>query len=232
MAHLEREIQAPHATAERILGLVSELPSNSMPARRSLPSGLVRRLEEVAEHHGGVVPLHGRLFTQWMHFAYPRECSYPHASGTAKLMSGEDWSRETGNKASLEAEELNVYIEQLRPPTGPSDWWQQQHEQSPQQPLQPACDEDAGTCMAMWHSAEELVDADHWDITRRAQQQAEASFTGADVLRSLMVLGFVVSSAMAIQSFVQRVTEAFNIALAPESDFGKSRPSKTASCFV
>jgi len=25
-----------------------------------------------------MVPLHGRLFTQWLHFAFPHECPYPH----------------------------------------------------------------------------------------------------------------------------------------------------------
>merc|ERR1719401_3031441 len=33
--------------------------------------GLVARLEQIAAHHGGLVPLHGRLFAQWMHHAYP-----------------------------------------------------------------------------------------------------------------------------------------------------------------
>jgi hypothetical protein len=42
----------------------------------------LERLDEVAAHHGGLVPLHGRLFAQWMHYAYPRECPYPHVSGT------------------------------------------------------------------------------------------------------------------------------------------------------
>merc|ERR1712096_229 len=40
------------------------------------------RLTDVAAQHKGVVPLHSRLFMQWMHFAYPRECPYPHLSGT------------------------------------------------------------------------------------------------------------------------------------------------------
>ena len=35
-------------------------------------------MEQVASHHGGKVPLHGRLFAQWLHHAFPRECPYPH----------------------------------------------------------------------------------------------------------------------------------------------------------
>jgi len=230
MDHVEDEIQAPSATPERIVGVISALASATVSANRTLPAELVRRLEEVAQQHGGVVPLHGRLFSQWMHFAYPRECSYPHVAGAAQRMSGEDWSRATGNKAALEPVELNRYIEQLRPPSGPADGrQQQQHEQPPQQQ---ACDEESGTCMAMWHSAEELVDAGHWDMARRAQQQAEASFTGADVVRAVMVLGFVVSSLATIRGFVEQATDGFRVALAPEPGFSKSGSTKTPSCFV
>merc|ERR1719401_3231685 len=101
MAHLEREGQAPQATVERVLGLVTSLPSASVPANRTLPAGLVRKLEEVAAHHGGVVPLHGRLFAQWMHFAYPRECMYPHVSNTTGGLSPEEWEEATGLNSSL-----------------------------------------------------------------------------------------------------------------------------------
>merc|ERR1711879_261963 len=58
------------------------MPSTTVPSNRTLPAWLLRRLDEVATHHGGQVPLHGRLFAQWMHHAYPRECRYPHVSGT------------------------------------------------------------------------------------------------------------------------------------------------------
>merc|ERR550537_644654 len=29
-----------------------------------------------------MIPLHGRLFAQWLHYAFPHECPYPHMSGT------------------------------------------------------------------------------------------------------------------------------------------------------
>jgi len=58
------------------------MPSSTVPGKPSLLALIIRRLEEVAVYHGGRVPLHGRLFAQWMHHAYPRECRYPHVSGT------------------------------------------------------------------------------------------------------------------------------------------------------
>mmetsp|Transcript_9107 Transcript_9107/g.24774 ORF Transcript_9107/g.24774 Transcript_9107/m.24774 type:complete len:597 (+) Transcript_9107:70-1860(+) len=230
--HVESEIQAPHATPERIVRVVSALPSASVPANRTLHQELVARLERVAQQHDGVVPLHGRLFSQWMHFAYPRECPYPHAAGTTKLMSSEEWSQATGMKVSLMLADLERYVEQLHPVTEPTDWWQQQHGQH-QVPPQHACDEETGTCMAMWQDVEELVDAGHWDITRKAKQQAEgASSVGTVMLRALMLLAFVASSVMAIGGFVQQAHESFSAALTSESACMKPALSKSMNCFV
>jgi len=244
--HVESEIQAPHATPERIVRVVSALPSASVPANRTLPQELVARLERVAQQHDGVVPLHGRLFSQWMHFAYPRECSYPHAAGTTKLMSSEEWSRATGMKSSLEGEELERYVEQLRSLDEPADSWQQQqrheqqqHEQQQQQqqqqqqePPQRACDEATGTCMAMWQDVEELVDAGHWHITRSAEKQANAGSIGAVMLRALMLLAFAAASVTTIGGFVQQAHGSFSAALKPESACIKLANSNPTKCFV
>jgi len=77
LAHLERRIVAPEATPDRIIQLVEALPSATVDAPRQLSTALRGRLEAIAKHHGGRVPLHGRLFAQWMHHAYPRECAFP-----------------------------------------------------------------------------------------------------------------------------------------------------------
>merc|ERR1719282_2106475 len=99
MDHLESEIQDPFAKPEKIVELVSSLPSASVSAPRTLPSALVRKLGEVAAQHDGLVPLHSRLFAQWMHFAYPRECQYPHIAGTTLNMTTKEWSAATGLRA-------------------------------------------------------------------------------------------------------------------------------------
>jgi len=77
MGHLEREIAMPTAKPPRIAALVASMPSDSMVARRNLSTTLLSRLDAIAERHAGLVPLHGRLFAQWMHHAYPNECQYP-----------------------------------------------------------------------------------------------------------------------------------------------------------
>merc|ERR1719343_1153878 len=72
MGHLEAEVAASEATPERLSELVSAMPSDTVQAPRELPAKLLRRLSDVAAANGGVVPLHGRLFAQWMHHAFPR----------------------------------------------------------------------------------------------------------------------------------------------------------------
>jgi hypothetical protein len=90
LGRLEQLIAAPEASAATILKLVPMVSSASMPSNRTLSPWLSHRLEEVARHHGGLVPLHGRLFAQWLHYAYPRECNFPHAAGSINPVRPED----------------------------------------------------------------------------------------------------------------------------------------------
>merc|ERR1719231_2165838 len=68
LGHIETKVAAPDATPEAIRALVAALPSSTVPGNRTLSSWLTHRLQEVADHHGGMVPLHGRLFGQWQHY--------------------------------------------------------------------------------------------------------------------------------------------------------------------
>jgi hypothetical protein len=90
LGRLEELISASEATPSTITSLVAMIPSATMPGNRTLSPWLYHRLDEVAKHHGGRVPLHGRLFAQWLHYAYPRECQFPHVSGTINPIRPED----------------------------------------------------------------------------------------------------------------------------------------------
>jgi len=94
--HLERKIRASEAAPAEIAAIIAALPSDTVPANRKLPSHLLQRLDEIAQAHGGRVPLHGRLFTQWMHHAYPHECEFPHVSGTTRPRTEEVFLAESG----------------------------------------------------------------------------------------------------------------------------------------
>merc|ERR1719171_41575 len=96
LGRIEQELAAPAAPIQQLATLVSTIPSATVSAPRNLSAVLLGRLEEIAEAHGGQVPLHGRLFSQWLHHAFPRECPYPHEVGTTSPMTPEEWMAETG----------------------------------------------------------------------------------------------------------------------------------------
>jgi len=133
MDHIEIAVQSPTASPSQLIRLVADLPSAFEPANRSIDAKLRQRLEDVAEQHGGKVPLHGRLFEQWMHYAYPRECPFPHLSGQTNtqimplsLLHGK-----------AEIDEMLYHIEQTKVETSDAE----------------------DLCSSMWTLEEELVDA-------------------------------------------------------------------------
>lgn len=91
LRHLEAKAGSPAATPEELVKFVSDTPSATVRVPRGLTQSLVNHLGEIAELHQGKVPLHGRLFSQWLHHAYPRECVFPKVAGTAQPLSAEDW---------------------------------------------------------------------------------------------------------------------------------------------
>jgi len=100
---LENAIRAPHAAPSRIAEVVSGLSSDTKSAPWSISPLLMDRLNEIASHHHGQVPLHGRLFMQWMHHAYPQECPFPHVSGTTSPVSQDEWLEMHQNIETVEA---------------------------------------------------------------------------------------------------------------------------------
>jgi hypothetical protein len=81
LGHVERELKSPTADPNKIAKIIANLPSASVAAGRKLSATLIQRLEELGDHHDDRIPIHGRLFAQWMHLAYPRECPFPTSPG-------------------------------------------------------------------------------------------------------------------------------------------------------
>mmetsp|Transcript_72041 Transcript_72041/g.182174 ORF Transcript_72041/g.182174 Transcript_72041/m.182174 type:complete len:627 (+) Transcript_72041:3-1883(+) len=226
--HLESKIRAPHASTDEIIALVSKLPSAHLSGDRVLPSSLVKMLGEVAEHHNGMVPLHGRLFAQWMHFAYPRDCAYPHIAGSTKLMTGHEWHEETGTKAALTTSEVKQYLESM---PRPEDFDLAPEEAGFSQ------EEDEEMCgTAMWMPEEELVDEVHgqtpvtavpaWASTPRsslatassspamAPSTAKPSDGGSSffaALRMCCFVALVVSSGMGMRTLVSQAATSLEL---------------------
>jgi len=107
--HLENEIAAPSGTPARIAEVISSLPSDTVDAPRNLSSALRGRLGDIAKLHGGEVPVYGRLFSQWMHHAYPRECPFPQVSGTTSPQHPDQWMAD-GKSDVASMEEVDMHM--------------------------------------------------------------------------------------------------------------------------
>jgi hypothetical protein len=78
---IEDAIGSATAVPSAILPLVEGI-TNYNDDRPKIDKALRNQLQRIAEAHGGKVPLHGRLFSQWLHYVFPRECPFPHKVGS------------------------------------------------------------------------------------------------------------------------------------------------------
>jgi hypothetical protein len=98
---VEDMVQAPVGSTEDVLRAAEEVFRADLRGEHLKP-GLREKLEKIADTHQGKVPLHGRLFAQWMHYAFPQECPFPHRSGHARARTpvefGEGYMASTSEK--------------------------------------------------------------------------------------------------------------------------------------
>merc|ERR1719375_227373 len=106
LGDLEQKIGASKAKPAAIASLVSNLASSTVAAPHHIPSSLLGRHDEIAVVYNGSVPLHSRLFAQWMHHLFPRECSFPHMSGTTVSADASEWMEESGETTRASQEEM------------------------------------------------------------------------------------------------------------------------------
>jgi len=159
----------PDGETAQILELVSTMASATVDAPRALPDAQRKRLEEIASLHEGRIPLHGRLFAQWMHHAYPRECPYPHVTGTTAPVSPDEWMK---NSETTEATD----------------------EEMKRHALQRASAEELSIAMAPEAQAEALpwITVEELIVPRAQEQQASSG-------RSLRLIGMVALAASLLQ---------------------------------
>jgi len=105
---LEGSIKAPAASPERVVDLVSNLTSSSMLAPKAVSREMRSKLHWIAERNHGEVPLHGRLFAQWLHHAFPYECPFPHLSEDGSELTAQHW---LGGKAIASVEKRANHVE-------------------------------------------------------------------------------------------------------------------------
>jgi hypothetical protein len=96
MRVMEKHIAGPMADPDKIIRVVETQNPFIIDSPPNL-AGLRHRLVSIAERHHGKVPIHGRLFAQWMHHAFPSTCPFPHEAGTTNPQTPDEWIAETGH---------------------------------------------------------------------------------------------------------------------------------------
>jgi len=173
LGKVEVQIAAPSAEPHRIIEVVSGLQSDTVDAPRNLSIVLMNRLHEIAARSdSGRVPLHGRLFAQWMHHAYPRECPFPHIAGAVKPMYPEEWAFAEGEEnLEVSQEVLEAHVSRLN--------------QTATQPLMP------------WTFEEELVAEDRRGLAAEGVMAAIMPFSRA----CLAIVALVSFAVPLVRSF-------------------------------
>jgi len=167
MNFFESHVQAPSATAEQLLALAGNLSSSTVEAPRILPDVLQHKMRDVADHHGGMVPLHGRLFAQWLHFSFPNECPYP------------------ALQASSSREELFQQDRSI-PSASKEDKWLLE-EQSHQMASRPVTDGDDEIYLPMWSNTEIL----HVAVHKEGWTQSAFAMLGRLMQGAALVSGLI-----------------------------------------
>merc|ERR1719221_911571 len=105
MGYVEAAIGAPVGSLEDVLSVAENL-TNGDDERAKLDDSLRTQLNKIAANHGGKIPLHGRLFAQWLHYAFPAECPFPHVAGTAAARTPLQY----GDNFAVSAEDVNKHV--------------------------------------------------------------------------------------------------------------------------
>jgi len=119
LGHVERHFASPIVDPDSMASVIAALPSATVQAPRQLPDLLLHRLKAIASAHDGMVPIHGRLFAQWMHHAFPRECPYPHLAGTTHPMLGAEWRASTHSASLASMDQMVAAARQKMRKTAP-----------------------------------------------------------------------------------------------------------------
>ena len=59
------------------------MSSTTVDAPHTFSPDMTKRLSQIANQNEGTIPIHGRLFGQWLHYAFPHECPLPIAAQNA-----------------------------------------------------------------------------------------------------------------------------------------------------
>jgi len=110
LQQIENRIAKPSASFTELLSALELVQMTSFAVNTSeLSSELLGKLDQVAAGGNGNVPLHGRLFAQWLHYAFPNECPFPHVTGSVRPHTqGERMNK--GEDIFVDVQDLAKYL--------------------------------------------------------------------------------------------------------------------------
>jgi len=159
MQVIEKRIDGAMADPDDIMRLVETHSAFTEDAPPNL-AALRPRLVSIAERHHGKVPIHGRLFAQWMHHAFPSQCAYPHEAGTTNPQTSNEWMSQTGQTdTAASQDEVATIVSQHEEKNGPA----QEVAGEPSEELASKSSEDEPTAASSdpselpWTDVEELL---------------------------------------------------------------------------
>jgi len=183
MKVIEKQIGGPMADPDQIISIVESQSVFTIDPPPGLGK-LRHRLVSIAERHHGKVPIHGRLFAQWMHHAFPTTCPYPHEAGKTNPQTPDEWMTDTGRDIKASKDEVQKVVHQAK--ERPVEQGRRERTSGTVTNVNDAKEEDGGL---PWTDVEELL------VVRPTQAPQKAGSTLLDMvvtlLEALMVVGLV-----------------------------------------
>jgi len=106
MREVEAAVGGPMGRVPQIIKVVQRSSSRSY-GPRALSQTLIDRLIDLASLHEDQVPIHSRLFSEWMHHAFPLDCPYPTVATKMEFSAEEVTAMSSG----LTEEEMQSYVQ-------------------------------------------------------------------------------------------------------------------------
>lgn len=167
LAEVEAVVKAPLGDPSTILAVLENHTVSLDDKTMKTSDPLRKQLEDIAAlSPGGKVPLHGRLFAQWLHYAFPQECPFPHKSGATVALT----PNEFGDKY-LSSEDEMLKHATSKPGEAPADL-------------------DESDMFAAWSHEEELL-SDHTHLHAPWESRVSFSFGFFVLLAIGASLGYV-----------------------------------------
>lgn len=131
LTEIETALESSTALPSDILRVVATLVAPTSiddVGAPNLPKTLITQLEQIADTSDGAVPLHGRLFQQWLHYVFPRECVFPHKAGLTSSVRPVEYEGDfhaTDEEKHRHANGAQVVVHRLPDLNESMDWMSQ-----------------------------------------------------------------------------------------------------------